>query len=206
MIITFESIDGAGKSTQISKVHNYLKSVHLDSVVSQEPTNTNHLGRFLKSFMMDKAYSEIISDKTNLMLFILNRSYHIDCFIKKHIDSKIILLDRYVDSSMIYQGLMLGLAVDFVKSLNDFITGDKYTPDLTFLLDVDPKVSLERLGGRQSLDIMDNKSFEYYTKARSGFLDLAKNNSHRFRIIDANLDVDSVFNQIKNELDICLNI
>lgn len=196
IFITFEGIDGAGKTTVLKRLQTVLGT---DSKITytREPGGTE---------VSDKIRSIIIENeldaKTELMLFLASRREHILNKIQPALSrGEIVISDRFADSNTIYQGLGRGLGEEYVSELNKYICED-LTPDVTFLLDISSEDSLNRLqkNGR-AMNNFDKESQEFREKIRDGFLDLAKENNDRFIILDGMKDVDTLCEDIFMILD-----
>ncbi|HIP93456.1 MAG TPA: dTMP kinase [Desulfurobacteriaceae bacterium] len=200
-IISFEGIEGSGKSTCASLLFNFLKK-NLNNLpkkfknvfLFREPGSTA-LGENLRNLLLN-FLTPNIHKKTMAFLFEASRSYLFEENKEIFLENNIIIFDRFIDSTIAYQGYGLGLDINFLEKLNLFAT-DKIEPDLTFLLDVDIKVSLERIKSKKK-DNIENMSIEFFKKVRHGFLEIAKKKSKRIIVIDGNRELKKVFENIKN--------
>ncbi len=195
LFITFEGTDGCGKSTQIEKITQYLLSKDLDLVVTRDPGGTD-LGKKLREILL--GYEGKIYENCELFLYLADRAQHIDEKIIPALDQgKIVLCDRYVDSTLAYQGYGRGLDKDKILELNNIVSYG-LIPDLTLYFDIDTEVAMQRIGDNK--DRLEDESIEFHKKVRNGFLELA-NKYNRIKVIDANQDIESVFTQAKSEID-----
>ena len=201
-LVTFEGIDGCGKTTQINLISNILKAKDVKHFVLREPGGTK-ISEKIRKILLDKHND--ISSITETLLFLSARSQMVHEIIKPKLKKdKIILCDRFIDSTVAYQGYGHNLNVDIINSLNLFAI-DEVMPNLTFFLDVDPIVAYERLNAK-SLDRMELKGIDYLTKVREGYLNIVNLNPDRFKKIDCNnKDIISINNEIINIMQINLN-
>lgn len=197
MFITFEGGDGSGKTTLIEKLRDAFEEKGHDVVTTREPGGT-HVGEEVRELLLKHRHDHEMGQMAELLLFLTARAQHIDDVILPALQSgKVVLCDRFNDSSIAYQGFARGMGYDKVKRLCDDVTGD-LVPDLTFFLDLDPKVGLERASGEADRFESEEKSF--HEKVREGYHAIAKNDPDRFRVLDASQDAESVFEQAKSFL------
>lgn len=196
-LITFEGGDGCGKSTQLKLFVDYLKSKNYDFIVSREPGGTE-LGEDVRKILLNSKYN--ISSTTEFLLFSASRATIVEQVIKPALESgKIVVLDRYYDSSYTYQGYAGNLPIDSVKTITEFaIKGTK--PDLTFLLDLSYEDGMKRKSKDEKLaelDRMELKGKEYHDKVRQGYLKIAHDNPERVVVIDSSKSKEEIFENIK---------
>ncbi|MCK4758117.1 MAG: dTMP kinase [Thermoplasmata archaeon] len=197
IFITFEGIDGCGKSTVSKETASLLRSRGFEVYHTKEPSE-NWLGEAVR-----RSYTEEICPYTELFLFMADRATHTDKIKKELADGKIVISDRYSDSSTAYQGALLeeelaaqGIdSVDWIMKLNATIILD---PDITLLLDIDPDTSLERLTIREELSKFEKKA--YLEKVRTNYLRVAEAES-RIRIVDAKQPVEKVLADVMALID-----
>ena len=192
-IISFEGIEGVGKSTQINLLKDHLESKNYQVEIYREPGSTS-VGEKIRDILLD--LNNDLSNETELLLMFAARSELIS---KKVNTSKCdyLLLDRFFDASMAYQGYGRALSKDFISSLTTFINCP--IPDLSFLLDI----SVEEGFKRKNNDIKDrieSSSNNFFNKVRKGYLSIAKANKKRFVIIDAENDIDKIHSIIVNKI------
>lgn len=193
LFITFEGADGSGKTTQLNKIKDYLIKEGFDVVVTREP-GALEIGQKIRNILLHE--KSFVSDRCEMFLFLADRSQHIDALIKPALeDGKIVLCDRHTDSTIAYQGYGRGQDVELLKKLNK-IAVNMIEPDLTLLYDVSSETAQERLGKEK--DRMESAGIDFHTKVRNGYLELAKENPQRIKIIDANNKIDKVFDDTKN--------
>ncbi len=195
LFITFEGADGCGKSTQMEKITQYLLSKDLELMVTKDPGGTD-LGKKLREILL--GYKGKIYENCELFLYLADRAQHIDEKIIPALkQGKIVLCDRYIDSTLAYQGYGRGLDKDKILELNNIVSHG-LIPDLTLYFDVDTEIAMQRIGNDK--DRLESEGIEFYKKVREGFLDLAKKQK-RIKIIDSAQDIESVFTQVKAEID-----
>ena len=181
-IITFEGVDGCGKTTQINLLSGYLNSLNKENIIVREPGGTC-ISERIREILLDEDNS--INSVTETLLFLSSRSQLVNEIIKKQMDnSKFILFDRFIDSTIAYQGYGRGLDIEKLKSLNDFAT-DNLKPDLTFILDIELSESLRRINAN-SMDRMEKSGKSFLKRVISGYKAIALKNQSRYKLIDCN--------------------
>lgn len=193
LFITFEGIDGCGKTTQMGLLAKYLREKGLDVVITREPGSVG-LGEKIREILLN--YEGEVSSNCEAFLFLADRAQHIDMLVKPAIDAgKIVLCDRHTDSTIAYQGYGRGVDLDRIKMLNNLATSG-VKPDLTFIFDLDVKTALERVG--KSQDRMESAGLEFFEKTRKGYLEIGKEEPDRVKVINSNDSIDNIFDQVKN--------
>lgn len=193
MFITFEGLDGSGKSTQVERTAQWLRDNGHEVVVSREPGATD-LGKEIREILL---HGGKMNPKTEALLYAADRAHHVETVVKPALrEGKTVIIDRYIDSSVAYQGFGRELGPDHVRRLSAWAT-DHLTPELTFLLDVTCDVAMERLG--HDLDRMESEGKEFFRTVRKGFLEISAQSDH-FWLVDATLSEDEVFEQIEEGL------
>ena len=181
LIITFEGIEGSGKSLHIKNVSNYLKKKRIPFIKLREPGGTN-FSEIIRKILLNKKYN--LNNKADLMLFYASRSENYEKIIKKNYRKKIILIDRFTDSTAAYQHFGMGIDFNVIKLLNKFIIGN-FKPDITFLSTVNLKNLKLRLYKRLTLNRYDKFKLNFYSKVQRGYYKLAKNNRN-YIVLDSN--------------------
>jgi len=201
-LVSFEGIDGCGKTTQINLISNILKKKNINHSVLREPGGTK-ISEKIRKILLDKDNN--ISSITETLLFLSARSQMVHEIIKPKLkNNEIVLCDRFIDSTVAYQGYGHNLNVNLINSLNLFAI-DGVFPDLTIVFDIDPVIAYERLSTK-SLDRMELMGIDYLTKVRQGYLEVVNLNSDRFKKIDCNnKDIISINNEVVKILKIHLN-
>lgn len=188
LFISFEGIDGTGKTTQITKVAEYLKEHGYESIVTRDPGGTD-LGCKLRDILLN--YKGKIYSRCELLLYIADRAQHVDEKIRPAlVDNKFVLCDRFVDSSVAYQGYARGIDIELINGLNNIAT-DGLMPDITFIFDIDVDTSFARVG--KNKDRLESEAREFFENVRNGYLELAKKYPERIHVIDATQDIDKVY-------------
>ena len=166
MFIVFEGVDGAGKTTQLTQLVRWLEQRDISVMTCKDPGSTA-LGEQLRSILLDSADTPI-SMRTEMMMFTTARTQLVDEIVRPALAAgKTVVLDRYIYSTIVYQGHAGNLPTDEIRQVNDIATGG-LKPDLTFVIDLPVSVSMQRLG--ESLDRMESRGAEYFEKVRSGFI------------------------------------
>ena len=194
--ITFEGGDGCGKSTQLELVEKYLNEKGKITLKTREPGSVG-LGQKLREVLLH--YDGDVASRAEAFLFLADRAQHIEKIIKPALnDGIIILCDRHTDSSVAYQGYGRGENIEQINMLNNLAT-QGLNPDLTLLFDVSTEVAQTRVGSEK--DRMESAGIEFHRKVRNGYLEIAKNEPQRIKVVDANLTIDEVFEQVKKYID-----
>ena len=204
--ITFEGGDGTGKSTQLRLLERHLIAQGKSCLTTREPGGTS-LGQLLRKILLESG-NQPISSSTELFLYLADRAQHVHEVIAPAImQGKIVLSDRYTDSTVAYQGYGRGFEVPLLLTLNR-VASQGVTPDFTFLLDCPVELGLSRTIHRRSDpsigkndDRFENENLEFHEKVRRGFLDLARAEPARFYVIDASRSEQEVFAAVKEIVD-----
>ena len=180
-VIVFEGIETSGKSTNLKIVTKYLNNINRKFIKIREPGGTIHSEIFRKLILNNKSK---LNFKTDLMLIMASRSENIDKIIKNNYGKKIIIIDRFVDSTIAYQHYGMGINLNLINKLNNFLL-DRFKPTFTFLSIVNKKNMKIRLNKRFSLNKYDKFDLSFYNKVQKGFLKISKDKKKYF-IIDSN--------------------
>ncbi len=193
--ISFEGVDGSGKTTQAALLAEWLRGQDFDVVVTVEPGGTA-VGEQIRSILLDHRNREL-APEAELLLYFASRAQNVVEVIRPALArGAIVISDRYTDSTIAYQGYGRGLGEPVVRQLHRIACGDLW-PDLTFLLDIEPELGLQRARRRGALDRMDDQAHEFHRRVRQGYAELAAREPSRFRVIDARADVASVAQAIR---------
>lgn len=193
MFITFEGIDGAGKTTQISLLKEYLLSKNIPLIVTREPGGTP-VGEKLRDIIKN----DDISLDVELLLLYSSRLEHLIKIINPAInEGKVVISDRFDDSTIAYQHYGRGIDLDKIKKIRRLTIGD-FQPDLTILLDLDVKDRINRLENR-NIDRIESENINFHKKVSEGYRKISSNN--RFLVIDASKDPEEIFEILKKEID-----
>ena len=183
-VIVFEGIEGSGKSYHINIVSNYLKKKRIDHIKIREPGGSKNSEKIRKLILNNNSS---FNKETDLLLYLAARSENVN-LLKKNYKKKIILIDRFVDSTIAYQHYGLGVNLKLIKSINDHLL-KKFKIDFTFLNIVSKKNMIKRLKLRKSLNRYDKFNNKFYQNVQKGFLKLAKLKTKNYKIINSDLDI-----------------
>ena len=184
VLITFEGVEGSGKSTQCRLLAQRLASRGVDVVSTSEPDGTA-LGTAIRTLF--EADGPPPMPLTQAFLFMAARHQHVTQIVRPALErGAVVLSDRYTDATMAYQGAGQGLALETVRDLNALATGG-VLPDLTLVLDLDPAVGMARIGGRR-LDAFERMDLAFHRRVRDGYLEIARAEKPRVAVLDASLD------------------
>lgn len=200
--ITFEGLDGSGKSTQIDRLAGYLEGAGYDVVLTREPGGTE-VGEKIREIILDPA-NEDMTDMTEAYLYAASRAQLVRTLIRPAVEAgKIVICDRFVDSSVAYQGYgrMMG---DQIRALNRFAV-DGLMPDITFLLRVTPSGGHGRIGNR-ALDRIELQGMDFHQRTYEGYEALAQEDPRRVRVIEASGTVEEIHRAIREEIGSLLGI
>ena len=191
LFISFEGIEGSGKSYQIKRLYNNIKKKRLPVILTREPGGTRSaekIRRLILNDYFDPDSEEKFDRYTDTLLYLAARNEHIINKIKPAIvDKKIIICDRFIDSTMAYQVYGKGVNKNLVDLVHKYILGN-IIPDLTFILKVDISVALRRLEKRKIKNRYDKFSKDFYVRAQNAFIKIAKKNKRKYSILDNSKD------------------
>ncbi len=191
MFITFEGADGCGKTTQIKLIDEYLRSKGYKTLLTREP-GSKGLGEKIREILLN--YEGEVSSRCESFLFLADRAQHVDCIIKPALqEGTIVLCDRHTDSTVAYQGYGRGLDIEEIKKLNALATGG-LKPDLTIVFDVDIETSQARVG--KNKDRMESAGIEFFKKVREGFLEIAKEEPQRVKVINSSDTIENIHKKV----------
>ena len=204
LFITFEGIEGCGKSTQAKLAGRYLKKQRIPFITTEEPGGTS-LGRRVREILLNNAPHDGVKmhAETELLLFFAARAQHVREVIMPSLrEGKVVLCDRFSDATIAYQGFGRGLNIDLIRLINNF-SSDGLKPDFTLLFDLPVEIGLKRAMERISRnkgipaeDRFEREALEFHSRVREGYLTLARSEPDRFRIVDASKDIESVHHEV----------
>lgn len=209
MFITLEGIEGSGKTTQLPHIRDFLTCRGKACVVTREPGATR-AGRRIRSILLDPE-SRGLSPRAELLLYLADRADHVEQVIRPALDAgKTVVCDRYVDATIAYQGYARGLGVEIIETLHRLLCDD-LKPDLTLLFDLPAEVSLRRAvsaleNGDRPADEgrFEAEARQFHEKVRAGYLELARREPTRYRVIDAGREPEQVTRSVIGELSAAL--
>lgn len=194
--ITFEGADGCGKTTQSELVKKYLEEKGFEVIWTREP-GSRGLGQKIRELLLH--YDGDVAPMCEAFLFLADRAQNIEQNIKPAVsEGKIIICDRHTDSTIAYQGYGRGKDIEQLAYLNNLAT-DSMKPDITFVYDVSTDIAQTRVGNEK--DRMESAGIEFHKKVRQGYLELAKKEPNRIKVINANNSIEEVFEDTKKLLD-----
>lgn len=197
--ITFEGIDGSGKSTQLGMLAGDLRSRGIDVITTQEPGGTP-LGRRLREAFLET--DETVAPMAELLAFAADRAQHVEFLIKPAIaEERVVISDRYADATFAYQGAGRGFAEEKVNQVIELATGG-LKPHLTLFFDITVEEAMRRMSARDEnhtkKNRMDDETAEFYDRVRECYLDIAKREPGRFRVIDAARPIDEIHAEVND--------
>jgi len=194
-IIVFEGIEGSGKTTHINLVNKYLKKKNKKFIKFREPGGSKNAEKIRKILLNNKSN---FNKKTDLLLMFGSRSENIEKIINQNYKKKIIIIDRFIDSTIAYQHYGMGIDIKIIKNINNFLL-NRITPDFTFLNVVNKKNLILRLKKRKNKNRYDNFNYNFYNKVQKGFLKLVK--KKKYMIVDSNKPLSYNKLQILKKID-----
>ncbi len=198
IFITMEGPDGSGKTTQIELLKAELEKSGYSVLITREPGG-NRISEAIREIILNKDYMEM-APATECLLYASARAQLVNEVIGPMLDKGgAVISDRFVDSSLVYQGIARGLGVDEVFEINRFAIRE-YMPDATFLLSLPAEVGISRKKDQKELDRMEKESLEFHKKVAEGYLKLAEKYPERIRVIDATQDVETISGLIKKQV------
>ena len=193
MFLSFEGVDGSGKSTQIQKLCTWFDEMGTEYITCREP-GTTPLGTKVRSLLLNH-HRTPIDIRAEALLFMTSRAQLVQEVIEPAIEqSKVVVCDRFLLSTIVYQGYAGGLDVDELWRVGRFATAG-VLPDLTLVFDLPVQESFKRIGDQR--DRMESRGIEYFQAVRDGFLTAAARDPDKIKIVDARQDVETIFDQVK---------
>ena len=199
LFITLEGIEGVGKTTQLEFVADYLQKQGREIVITREPGGTP-VGEGVRSLVLDNKHTGMVAD-TELLLMFAARAEHIDKVIRPALKAgKVVLCDRFTDASYAYQGLGRNISTERISMLEDWVQKG-LKPDLTLLLDAPVEIGLDRAAKRSEKDRFESEALDFFEAVRNCYLQIAKNDPQRMKVIDASQDLENVKKQVLSVLE-----
>ena len=195
--ITLEGIEGSGKTSSLKSITDLLDKKNISYIVTREPGGSS-IGKELRAILLDPDTE--ISPEVELMLMLSDRKDHVEKIILPNLEKgNWVVSDRFMDSSIAYQGGGRQLDKKLIISLTDYLNLPQ--PDLTLLFDLPVEISLSRVKARGELDRFEKEELEFHKRIRNTYLDLAKINSNRIKIIDSSKKIESMLNNVKQAIE-----
>ena len=199
--ITLEGIEGSGKTSSLKSITDLLDKKNISYVVTREPGGSS-IGKELRAILLNPETE--ISPEVELMLMLSDRKDHVEKIILPNLEKgNWVVSDRFMDSSIAYQGGGRQLGKKLIISLSEYLNLPQ--PDLTLLFDLPVETSLSRVKARGELDRFEKEELEFHKRIRNTYLDLAKNNSNRIKIIDSSQKIESMLNNVKQAIEKLFN-
>lgn len=184
IFVTFEGGEGAGKSTQIQLLADGLEQAGYEVLLTRQPGGTGY-GKRIRDLILAPAAEEVLSPRAELFLYLADRAHHVDYLVRPALQAgKVVICDRYTDSTLAYQGYGRGLDLEQLRLLNDAATGS-LLPQLTFWLDLNPEVGRQRISGRGVLDRLESEALHFHQAVQAGYAHLAAQSPQRWLKVDA---------------------
>ncbi len=194
LFVTLEGVEGVGKTTQLEFIAEYLRNQGRELVITREPGGTP-IGEAIRELVLDNKHIGMAAD-TELLLMFAARAEHINKVIQPALDSgKVVLCDRFTDASYAYQGLGRNISEERITFLKNWVQ-QSLKPDLTLLLDAPVEMGLERAAKRSEKDRFESEAIEFFNAVRRCYLQIAKNDPQRVKVIDAAQPLDVVKQQV----------
>ncbi|WP_250278899.1 dTMP kinase [[Clostridium] colinum] len=194
LFITMEGTDGAGKSTQLTLLKDYLEKKGFNVVFVREPGGTK-ISEKIREIILDIENKEM-HYMTEALLYASSRAQLVnEIIVPKLKKGDIVICDRFVDSSIVYQGIGRNIGTEVIKKINNIATGG-LIPDITFFLDLSPEKAIERKKEQKQLDRIESEKDYFYKKVYNGYKTLIKQNSERIKVIDATLSIEEIHAKI----------
>ena len=206
-LISFEGPEGSGKTTQIELLTSRLKKAGRQFLTTREPGGTA-IGEQIRNILIHNSKGDEMTAETELLLFTAARAQLVrEIIAPAMIEGKIVLCDRYMDSTTVYQGVARNLASNSVSAINHFAVGN-VLPDITIIIDVPLEVSLERIKKRNNNrpDRMERQSLDFYKKVREGYLLLARSLPRHFLVVDGTKSKEEIHQFIWTHIQSCLEM
>lgn len=205
LFIVFEGGEGSGKSTMIDKVYEWLRECNYDCIKTREPGGIS-IAEQIRQVILNKENTDMDSRTEALLYTAARRQHLVEKVIPALKNGQVVLCDRFLDSSLAYQGFARGIGIDEIYEINKFAIGD-CMPDISILFDISPEVGMERINKNSQREVnrLDLESLDFHNKVREGYDIVYKNNKDRMVKINAEEPIDKVFDNVKNIISNLLN-
>ncbi|MDI3534048.1 MAG: dTMP kinase [Thermosediminibacterales bacterium] len=196
--ITLEGPDGSGKTTQIKLITNFFQKRGMDFILTREPGGTP-IGEEIRRLLLDKNNSDM-EPEVEALLYAASRAQHVKQVIIPALKNGLVVIcDRFLDSSIVYQGISRGLGIKTIEKINELaVFGLK--PDLTFVLDISPEIGIMRKKMNKSIDRIETEDLEFHRMVQNGYLMLAEREPDRIKVINAENSIEEVYKEIEAHL------
>lgn len=192
--ITFEGAEGAGKSTQCQKLAEHFTQIGRDVVLTKEP-GAGAICASIREIILNPENTGL-TPRAEAFLYASDRAQHVSQTVLPALKAgKVVICDRYIDSNIAYQAYGRGMSVDFIYEINQLAT-DGLEPELTFLIEIDPKAGLNRAAARGKMDRMEQENIDFHNRVTAGFNEIAKENPKRVQKIDGNRPIEEIAAEI----------
>ena len=192
--ITFEGCDGCGKSTQLGLLRSFLEENNVEFIFTREPGG-GRISEGIREILLNGKNAEM-SDECEALLYAASRAQHIHDRIEPALkEGKVVVCDRYVDSSFAYQAYARGLGTDFITKINAYAL-ENYLPDVTVFIDLTPEAAFKRKHGADENDRLEQAGMQFHKRVYEGYKKLARENPDRFVCVDGNMTPQEIFEEI----------
>ena len=199
LFITMEGPDGSGKSTQIELLRDYLSGKGYDIIICREPGGTK-ISEAIRQVILNKDFTEM-GNMTEMLLYAAARAQLVEEVIRPALENdKIVICDRFVESSAVYQGIARGMGIELVYEINQYAIGDTM-PDLTIMIDIDAGTGISRKKKQAELDRMDRETMEFHQRVVEGYRKIAVQYPERILKIDGSGSIEDIHRQITAAVD-----
>ena len=197
LFIAFEGGEGAGKSTILDKIYDWMKDENIPCIKTREPGGIK-ISEQIRSVILDNNNTEM-DERTEALLYVAARRQHlVEKIIPALNEGKVVLCDRFIDSSLAYQGYARGIGMDEILEINKFAIGE-YMPNLSIFFDLDPGEGLKRINKDKNREVnrLDNEKLDFHNKVREGYYKILEKDKDRIVKIDASKSIDKVYEDVK---------
>ena len=197
LFIAFEVGEGAGKSTILDKIYDWMKDENIPCIKTREPGGIK-ISEQIRSVILDNNNTEM-DERTEALLYAAARRQHlVEKIIPALNEGKVVLCDRFIDSSLAYQGYARGIGMDEILEINNFAIGE-YMPNLSIFFDLDPSEGLKRINKDNNREVnrLDNEKLDFHNKVREGYYKILEKDKDRIVKIDASKSIDKVYEDVK---------
>lgn len=205
LFIVFEGGEGSGKSTMIDKIYEWLKECNYDCIKTREPGGIS-IAEQIRQVILNKENTKMDARTEALLYTAARRQHLVEKVIPALESGQVVLCDRFIDSSLAYQGFARGIGIDEIYEINKFAVED-CMPDISILFDISPEVGMERINKNSQREVnrLDLENLDFHNKVREGYDTVYKNNKDRMIKINAEESIDEVFENVKNIISKLLN-